>query len=55
MKVRGYPITFVPICETTQNGLPNDHILMHNFLTSSVYVGQVKPEPLCLLKMIECI
>jgi hypothetical protein len=46
MKIRGSSKTLVPICETTQNCVPDDHNLMHNFLISSVFAGQVKPEPL---------
>jgi hypothetical protein len=44
MKVRGSSKAFIPVCETTHNGLPDDQNLVHNFLTSSVFVGQVKPE-----------
>ena len=44
LKVRGSSQTFIPVCETTHNGLPDDHNLIHNFLTSSLFVGQVKPE-----------
>jgi hypothetical protein len=44
MKVRGLSKTFIPVCETTHNGLPDDHNLVRNFLTSSLFVGQVEPE-----------
>jgi hypothetical protein len=46
MNVGGSWKTLVPICETTQNCLPDDHNLTHNSLTSTVVAGQVKPEPL---------
>jgi len=47
MKVRGMSKIFTPVCDTTHNGLPDDQNLVHNFLTSSVFVGQVKSKLLC--------
>lgn len=46
MTVAGSSKILLTMQETTHICIPNNHDLTYNFLTSSVFACQMKPEPL---------